>query len=493
MAVASYTRNGNCGNLACNHANAPCPATIRIDTFTSAGLQANGKIRYTATCSGTWSFPNGIVWASNTPLSNSMSIGGQSTSFTIGKGCNTACPAGQGSCCNCNGITYSTGTKTFTFELSPTTTSVTCSWRYNTNTVSVSYTIPESMRITNPSGLSLSCPSYLGGSVAASVTKWGDPNGGTFTFKTLNSSGSVIGTTTCRTTSTSCSKYMPGSFSRNTRYSMSVTACNTADMCVSRSGCTIYSPPPCPNVVIKSCVYNPSTKKCVLSFDWSKASDAGLYTETISYIVTDNDGRTYDSGTLDTASDGVAKSGSKTLTNIETAVNVTVNVTCSSTAGSCTGHASVYSPVAGAAFLGFNWDELRRQCTILGTAPGAKQTRISAGYAPNDYNVGTKVTPGEFGDLVVRDLNHGNGEILYLEAMPEATDNHQYLDEVAKISIPIPNPILGVLTPLCEQIEGGGEKKYIVDIIEKKKGSNTCTPRWQNGDRVVKKSECASP
>ena len=493
MAVASNSSSGGlgyCGNLACGHTSSPCPATLRIDTFTSNGLQSNGKIRYTATCSGTWSFPNGIVWASNAAFSNSMSMGGQSTFWTTAKGCNTACPPGNGNCCNCNGITYTTGTKTFTFELSPTTTSVTVYWTYHRNNLSCTYNIPESMRITKPSGVSLSCPSSLGGMATGSVSSWGGTGKGTFTFKTLNSSGSVIGTDSCTTTSTSCSVLMPGSYARNTRYSMTMTACNTANMCVSKSGCTLYSPPPCPSVSILSCVYNPSTKKCALHFSWSKASDAGLYTETISYEVTDNDGRSYASGILATVSDGSSETGDINLTNIETAVNVKVEVTCSSTAGSCVGSASVYSPVAGAAFIGFNWDELRRECTILGTAPGAKQTRISAGYAPNNYNIGTKVTPGEYGDLVVKDLNHGNGEILYLEAMPEATDNHKYIDEVAKISIPIPNPILGIWTPTCEAIAAGAERKYIVDIIEKKKDANSCTPRWKVGDRVVRIAPC---
>lgn len=148
------------------------------------------------------------------------------------------------------------------------------------------------------------------------------------------------------------------------------------------------------------------------------------------------------------------------------------------------------SPMVGASFLSFEWDEFRRQCTIKATVPGAKRTRVSAGYAPNDYNIGTKVTSGESGTLVVKDLAHGNGEVLYLEARSETTDAYQHIDEVAKISIPIPNPILGVLIPSCGQIVAGEEKKYIVDIIEKKKGLSTCTPRWQVGDRVVMKAPC---
>lgn len=489
MAVASKTCTMNCGNLGCNFANAPCDFTLQIDSFTSQGVQSNGNIKYTAVCSGVWSFPNGIVWSSTNPFAWSMSIGGQSTSWSQNKGCGSACPSGNCCCCNCYSLSYSSGQKSFTFELSPTTTSVTLSTTFNGNTCSLSYTIPSDMRFTNPSGISLSCPSYLGGTATGRVSSWGGGSGGTFTFKTLNASGSVISTTTCTTTGTSCSKTMPGTFSKNTRYSMSLTACNSANMCVSTSGCTIYSAPPCPSITIRSCVYNPSTKKCQLVFDWSKASDAGTYTETISYTVTDQEGRSYASGTLATVTGGASKSGTQTLTNIETAVNVTVRLTVSSTAGSCSGTASVYSPVAGAAFLGFEWDELRRQCTIKGTAPGAKQTRISAGYSPNNYNIGTKLTPGEFGDLVVKDLNHGSGQIAYLECMPESTDNHQYIDEVAKISIPIPNPIIGVWTPPCEDDAKGVKQRYIVDIVEKKENC-TVTPKWKNGDRVVKIAEC---
>lgn len=490
MAVQSTSANFGWGNVGCGYVPVTATGHLYLDSFTSQGLQSNGKIRYTATVRMTISCPP-MVWSSGRSTTIVLGASGQSGTHSVSKGCNTQCSNQTGwYCCNCNGYNAS-ASQTFTFELSPSTTSFSYSGNFHSgNYISNTYTIPESMRIVAPTGISLTCPSSLGGNATGSVTKWGDPNGGTFTFKTLNASGSVIGTVTCKTTSTTCTKAMPGTYGKNTRYTMSLTACNTANMCISKSACTLYAKPPCPTVTIRSCVYNPSTKKCKLVFDWSKASDTGTYAETITYSVTDNDGRSYGTGTLASGVYGTAKSGRITLTNIETAVHATVRVTCSSTAGSCTGSASVYSPVAGAAFLGFEWDELRRTCTIKGTAPGAKQTRISGGYAPNNYNIGTKLTPGEFGDLIVKDLKHGNGEILYLECMPEATDNHKYIDEVAKISIPIPNPILGIWTPTCEDLAAGREQQYIVDIIEKKENATTCTPRWNVGDRVVKIAPC---
>lgn len=399
---------------------------------------------------------------------------------------------GKGSQFQCGGFNFSgSGTCTCTIDKNTTSVRVEMCWGFNSGGSSVpwqavgcsySYTLPSNLRLTPPSGLSVS-DGY------ASVSDWGSGSG-KIVVKTYNCSGSLVKTESSSTSSSKYFYFTGFTGGRNTCYSYCAEATNSNGMSISKCTGTYYNRPPCPNVVIKSCVYNPSTKKCVLSFDWSKASDVGTYTETISYAVTDNDGRTYASGTLATVSGGGSRSGSETLVNIETAVNCTVKVTCSSTAGSCTSSTSVYSPVAGAAFLGFTWDELRRTCTILGTAPGAKQTRISAGYAPNNYNVGTKVSAGEYGDLVVKDLKHGDGEILYLEAMPEATDNHKYIDEVAKISIPIPNPIIGIWTPTCEAAAKGVEQKYIVDIIEKKKDATSCTPRWKVGDRVVKIAPC---
>lgn len=495
MAVASGSHPLNFGNIGCGFR--PSSGTLRayIDSVTSNGLQSNGKIEYVVKVSGSASI-NNLVWSSASGTQSwSFSCGGQTQSATTSKQCQSTgnCAGGGCCCCICNGITYNPGQKTFTLQLSPSTTTITLNVKWNTNgPATATYTIPESMRVTPPSGLSVSWPSSLSGSTASSVSSWGGATPGCYTLQLLSPTGSSLDSTTSCTSSTS-TQYQdtPGSYSANSRYRLKVTACNHADMCVSDTSSYYYTSPPTPSVYIDSLLYDPNSQKCVCNWSWSKPSDGGYYDETITYDVYDQEGNYYvRGGALGTATGGVAKSGSQTTTNILTAVNLCVKVYVSTSAGVSSATACAYAPVAGAAFLGFDWDELRRTCTVRATAPGARQTRVSGGYAPNVYSIGSKVTPGEFGDLVVKDLDHGAGEILYLEAMPEATDNHQYIDEVAKISIPIPNPILGVLTPSCEQIAAGEEKKYIVDIIEKKKNSSTCTPRWQNGDRVVVKEKC---
>lgn len=495
MAVASGSHPLNFGNIGCGFR--PSSGTLRayIDSVTSNGLQSNGKIEYVVKVSGSASI-NNLVWSSASGTQSwSFSCGGQTQSATTSKQCQSTgnCAGGGCCCCICNGITYNPGQKTFTLQLSPSTTTITLNVKWNTNgPATATYTIPESMRVTPPSGLSVSWPSSLSGSTASSVSSWGGAAPGCYTLQLLSPSGSSLGSTTSCTSYTS-TQYQdtPGSYSANSRYRLKVTACNDANMCVSDTSSYYYTPPPTPSVYIDSLLYDPNSQKCVCNWSWSKPSDEGYYDETITYDVYDQEGNYYvRGGSLGTATGGVAKSGSQTTTNILTAVNLCVKVYVSTSAGVSSATACAYAPVAGAAFLGFDWDELRRTCTVRATAPGARQTRVSGGYAPNVYSIGSKVTPGELGDLVVKDLDHGAGEILYLEAMPEATDNHQYIDEVAKISIPIPNPILGVLTPSCEQIEAGEEKKYIVDIVEKKKGSSICTPRWQSGDRVVVKEKC---
>lgn len=498
MAVASGSKPLNFGNLGCGFVSSTGTQYTYIDSVSSNGLQSNGKIEYVVRVSGSVHI-NNLVWTSASGTQSwTFSCGGSSQSASTNKQCQSTgnCAGGGCCCCICSGTTYNPGQKTFTIQLSPSTTTITASVSWNGNTaVTATYTIPESMRITPPSGLSVSWPYSLGGSTGSSVSSWGGATPGCYTLQLLSSSGSSLGSTTSCTSYTSTRyQYTPGSYGANNRYRLKVTACNDANMCVSKTSSYYYTAPPTPSVYINSLLYDPNTDQCICNWSWSKPTDGGYYNETITYDVYDNEGNYYvRGGSLGTATGGAAKSGTITTNGILTAVNLCVKVYVASSAGTSSATACAYAPVKGAAFLGFEWDELRRQCTVKATAPGARQTRVSGGYEPNNYNIGSKVTLGEFGDLVVKDLNHGNGEILYLEAMPEAQDNHQYIDEVAKISIPIPNPIIGVLAPSCEKIAAGEEKKYIVDIVEKKKGSTTCTPRWQNGDRVVVADECPPP
>lgn len=149
----------------------------------------------------------------------------------------------------------------------------------------------------------------------------------------------------------------------------------------------------------------------------------------------------------------------------------------------------VYSPVDNAAFTSYAWDALRRNGTMSALSNGAKGMKVEAGYRLNTYDIGSNSTNRESGNVVVKDLKHGNGEILYLKATPLASDKHEYEDQVWYAAVYIPNPIIGILTPRCES---GRDKQYIVDIVEKKENGN-CTDRWQTGDRVVVKRHCETP
>lgn len=141
---------------------------------------------------------------------------------------------------------------------------------------------------------------------------------------------------------------------------------------------------------------------------------------------------------------------------------------------------------ANASFTSIAWDDVRRTCTITAKATGAAKMRIAAGYARNSFTVADQTTSGDTGTLTLKDLNHGPGVYLYLYAVPLDNDGNKFAEQEILTTRPIPNPILGIKTYPCGT---GQPQEYIVDIIEHK-ANNTCTPRWQNGDRVVKKNPC---
>lgn len=385
------------------------------------------------------------------------------------------------------------------------------------------YNLPDNLRVLPPVGLSVSWPSIMSGSVSASITSWSKNTniGGTPTtyggasywnwaIDLLDENGNMVAHKTYNTGETKSCSFgsansgwytasalagssgaigSPYTVQAGKKYKLRVYAQNNMNQRLTADSGWFISTPPKPTVSITSVIYNPTTKKSELCFDWSLAQ-SGLYPEVLTYTATLPDGTVVASGTIKTISDGAASSGSVCDVVVPTGDRVTITVTNTAGTGSSaltsTGSASAYSPVANAAFLGFEWDELRRTCTIRAEAPGAANCRIEAGYSANNYNIGNKLTTGEVGTLVVRDLQHGNGETMYLQAVPEASNGYQFKNEIAKISVPIPNPILGIRTPACES---GEEKEYIVDIVEKKANCSVTT-RWQVGDRVVTKSEC---
>lgn len=394
--------------------------------------------------------------------------------------------------------------------------------------------LADEVRITPPQGLTVGFPTSFGGNISASISAWGKgnptPMTGTPTsypgakywnwaVDLLDASGNYLAhyannynenkTVSLPTNQFYTASALPSSSAAtsskytlqpNKGYKLKVTVNNSFNQSVSKTSPIIYTLPPEPSVSITSIIYQPSSKNCNLTFSWSKPVDGGGLKESVYYSVYDTKGKYYKTNVLlktNNAGNGSAMSGNITVTGLPPGekyfVKVTVNqykTDGTTVLNSSSKTVSNYAPVANAAFLGFDWDELRRTCTIRAEAPGAANCRIQAGYAPNSYTIGNKLTSGQVGTLVVKDLNHGSGQILYLQATPESSDGHQYLNEIAKISVPIPNPILGLVTPSCEDIERGVEKRYIVDFIEKKKGTTTCTPRWRNGDRVVYRIPC---
>lgn len=536
MAIATKTANGVDTSLGCGYVDAHYSVTAYLDAVTwgrDPGNAARSKLSFTMNANLHY---DTLVWAGTGDFSNNQiwcwtNLETKTTgNRTFPKG-GTYCNSANGCCyCLCGGndwwwsnrYGYFNGTVLGDVN----TTQVGLSAQYlGSHTGNGFYNLPDNLRVLPPVGLSVSWPSTITGSASATLSKWSNNSniGGTptsypgasywtFAIALLDENGNYLAHKTFNTHETkSCSfgalnsgwytaSALSGSSAANSssyslqagkKYKFRVAAQNNMNQRIEATSGTYVSSPPKPSVDITSTVYNPSTKKVTLCFDWSIAK-SGLTPEKLTYKATLPNGTSVASGTLITISDGAAKSGSKCIT---VPTGDLIKVTVTNTAGpsgntmTATGYDTEYSPVANAAFLGFDWDELRRTCTIRAEAPGAANCRIQAGYAANNYNIGNKLTTGEIGELAVKDLNHGSGQILYLQATPEASDGKKFTNEIAKISIPIPNPILGVYTPKCENTVA--KQQYIVDIVEKKKDTCVVTPKWQNGDRVVKISKCA--
>lgn len=380
------------------------------------------------------------------------------------------------------------------------------------------YWLPANLRITSPQGLSVSFPSSIAGTTSVSISGWGEASNMTgtptsypyasywnFALDLLDKNKNYLAHITKNTGETrSTSFYGFGYYTAsalqystaannstisrkyNTAYYLRAYAQNSFNERVSTDSGIIYSPPKSPSVTINSILYQPSKKDCVMNFSWSKPADESDYKETVSYKVTRSDGTVITNWTSLGTTYGGSLSGSKTVDNLKSGEVYTVEVRVKSTAGTSTDSDTYVAPVANAAFLGFDWDELRRTVTVRAEAPGAANCRIQAGDAPNKYNLGNQLTSGEVGTIVLKDLPHGDGQALYLQAVPEASNGYQYINEIAKVTVPVPNPILGVLTPPCGSPE---EQRYIVDIVEKKADCSV-TPKWQVGDRVWVKDKC---
>lgn len=245
-------------------------------------------------------------------------------------------------------------------------------------------------------------------------------------------------------------------------------------------------------ITITSTSIEPTWDKARVVFNYSKAASTTPNGERLQYDVYDSTDSTFISqnNILETVVGGGAISGQEVVSNLPLghSITITLKLTLSDSSYATAVSnisANTYTPVSQAVFDSIVWDETRRKCSITATASSSSGVVISAGYSPNNYTIASLNSPNESGTLVLSDLNHGSGQILYLKAVPQSYNGHTYEQQAAYTSIPIPNPILGVAQPKC----GDGDPQYIIDIVEHKT-DGTCTPRWQNGDRLVKKKKC---
>lgn len=533
MALATKAAYAGWGNVGCNYTNTGATVTAYLDGVTwgrDTGNAAQSKLRVQMNASSTGS---NIVWSNaNTRYGNYTESWSNVNWWSSGDSGispgGTYCSGSIGCCyCICGSFAYwKNATYGDVYGNADTATIGFSAHMIGDDTGAGYYNLPDNLRVLPPVGLTVSFPTTLDGNISASLQKWSNNTniGGTpttytgasywnFAVDILDESGNYLAHKTFNTGETlSCNfgagdsgwysasalngsaaaTSSPYSLQAGKKYQLRVVVQNNMNQRLQAVSSVYTLNPPKPTIAITSIVYNPTTKKSEMCFTWSLAESA-LTPETLTYQATTPDGTIVASGTIKTITGGSSDSGTVCNVSVPTGDNITLKVT--NTAGTSpntmavSSTTSVYSPVANAAFLGFDWDELRRTCTIRAEAPGAANCRIQAGYAANNYNIGNKLTSGEIGELVVKDLNHGTGQIMYLQATPESSDGHQYVDEIAKISVPIPNPILGLVTPSCEDEANGAEQKYIVDIVEHKSW-DTCTPRWKNGDRVVWKIPC---
>lgn len=372
------------------------------------------------------------------------------------------------------------------------------------------YNLPNNLRVLPPTGISASFPTNFLGSVSSSISSWSSNSniGGTPTsypnakywnvaLDLLDENGSYLAHQCLKVDENKSASWsdiksgfytasaLVGSAAANSskytlqggkKYKLRVIWNNNMNQQVSSTSSAILFDIPTPTVTITSDVYDPNNPgHSKLTFSWSKAASGA--NENVTYKVVQN-GVTISSGTLAANTNGAAKSGTKTVT-VASGEYTTVTVTNTMVGDSSmtkSASASHYSPVANAAFIGYQWDELRHICVITATAEGAANTRIYAGYTANGTDIGNKLTPGTTGTITVTNPNHGTGQIIYLKAIPEATNGHQYTDKQANLAIAIPNPIIGILNP---KTGNPNKKQYIVDIVEKK-ANGTITPKWQN-------------
>lgn len=522
MALATASRSWTSPGTSCGYGDSHATENIYLNTVSwgrNTGNCEQSSLSVNITSDLRW---DSLVWAShNDPNfhNNGMQIRDNLQSrhsgyVDIAKG-GTPCSYPTGCCfCHCGGVTYSRPAfNTSILGDKSTYYLYVKGWYLGNGTGEAYYTLPNNLRVLPPTGLSVTWPSLWDEVVKATLGSWSSNSniGGTptsyprhknwnFAIELLDEHGNYLAHQLFNTRETkNVSSYdiktgwytadaLAGTAAANStkytllggrKYRFRVVANNNMNQqAKSTSSAALAYDIPTPKVSITDSAYDAESGKDTMTFSWSKEK-SGI-DERIEYEVWCN-GEKIQSGTLVEHTNGEAKSGTVTLKDIPTGENIEVRVLNKANDGSQTKTGSVeqHSPVITFATVQIAWNDVRRECTITGTVPGARFCHVYAGYKANEYEIGDKLTPANTGTLVVKDLDHGTGQILYIQVVPESQDGYEYVNETVKLSVHIPNPILGIATAI-------DKKRYIVDVVEHKKGG-TVTPKWQNGDRIVKK------
>lgn len=519
MAIAVGSGDGwTAYGQGCGYVDAHASVMTYLDSLTwgrDPGNCERGNLSFSV--NGSVSYSPSLVWATcgyfngnYVQIRDNLETKG-SVNHTIPKqGVPGNCPGGGGFCCLCGGVVYyySNGGGNFTGSIltDVNTTAVFASANMIDNYFmsELTYNLPDYLRILPPTNLRATFPSNAGGKVTATWTNWSkNPNiKGTPTsypnhkiynvrLELLSENGTYIAQQLKNVgENKSVSFDSMGLFYKDnvldtnpqaqssrvaltpgTKYKVRLTINNDMNQTQSATSELITVDIPTPTVSIESFLYEEdNANHSKLKFRWSKASSGA--DEKITYEVWQN-GEKVNEGVLKDNSQGLGLSGVQEV-SVKSGERTIVKVFNKSLMDDQvkSAEAEALSPVAKAAFASCVWDERRHIATITATALGAANTRLGVGRSSNNYDLSNELTVGNTGTATIENPEHGEGQVLYLEAVPVATDGTRYEHEAAKLSIPIPNPILGVTA------DKGSEHRYIVDIVEHKK-NDKITPKWQ--------------
>lgn len=342
----------------------------------------------------------------------------------------------------------------------------------------------DSYTITPPQNLQVTFPDKIDGEISYSIASWSmnpnitgvpfspvgengdisynnwnwkvevlDKNGIAVTSKTYSLAPTLTGTLTADTEG-----LLP-----NSSYTMRVTASNSMQAATAVTSPVIDVPPLAP--FINHYEVKPWSGYYYVDFNYAQSSsgDGEVVRLTMDY----NGNVTI----LGDTSYGNDINGTASVNYLGAAQKVSVVFTASSTHGESSTTVTFYTPAIPPTIT-TAWDETRKCVTISATSENITDFNITAGYMRGGTSLADQT---EGNSLELCDLDHGNGEVLYVTATPKLPD-HTYDDYATTMTIPILNPILG-LSKTCDKTLN------IVDIVEVK-DDGTVTPQWQTGERV---------